>query len=562
MPVLRPILFPRSSLVTALVWVVLLGAGTAGLLGQLTTAYEEPDLATPVFAVDHLGLDAATRTRLASILAAAVTDYNAALDAKIIGVALRLDPANRQALDAAARRKRNELPDSKTGLPAYPTATVVTYLAGQSAGLRARGGPDNLALAGCLNAIAAEIDPFNAVAKYERTAFLKDHPAPTWAFLKSRAAGAALPETLPLLKRQSKIHGLSVTELPGGVRTGAVLEMLVTAEDARSRDEVGVTISQRVGESMLGSIQEANRAVRLRHPAFGAGLHLTVSFAESQSYKDGPSGGTAFTLLLYSLYDHLKLSDDAAITGALTVDGRVRAVGGVPSKIHAALVDGCRVVAVPKENVAAVSDLPLLYPANTLWKLQIFTVDTLDEALAVMREDHPVDLQKAMDLFAAVQRRLGPDTPCLTAAHRDLVPSLREIIRLAPCHASAAAMLAALEGKSIGSLSLYASLDEVQRITDATLEAALPRKGGGKQDIDLPAISAGVERLEAVRPHLHYRTAELCAADLAALRAIQGLFTARPGVEQAREYRQRVASIQEVERRMASDPALVEELRH
>lgn len=537
---------------------LLLVSGVLPSQAQLSPTYEEPDLTTPVFDVNRLSLDAATRSRLATLLAAGVTDFNATLDAKILGIALRLDPANKPALEAAKRRKRGELPDPHPGTPAYPAPTIVAYLTGQAAGLRTRGGADNLALSGYLGAIAADLDPASAVAKYEVAAFTGKNPEPNWAFLKAKPTAA--PESLPLLKKQSKIRGLGVSELPGGERTGAVMEMIITAEEAHSRQEMGITVAQPVGESMRIALDEAGRAVRLRHPSFGYGQRLVLSFGDKYTAKDGPSGATAFTLLLYSLYDPLRLAADCAVTGDMTVDGRVRAVGAVPSKIHAALIDGCRIVAIPKENAAAVGDVPFLYPANTLWKLQIFTVDTLDDALAVMREDRPADLQKAIDLFAAVQPKVGLETPWLTAANADIAPQLREILRLAPGHASAAAMLKCLEGKAPGTMSLYASLDEVQRITSATLKALTPAQAA--QGSNYRVVTEGVNHLEAIRLQLDFRVAELCAANLAALRSLQNLDQSKSVAGRSAEYRRQVLVVEEVQSRMSSDVALIEALRH
>ena len=531
---------------------VFLALGVLPLRAQLSPTYEEPDFTTPVFVVDRLSLEAPVRSRLATILAAAVTDYDATLDAKILGIALRLDPANRQGWAAAARRRRGELPDAAQHDPTYPTATVVSYLTGLSAGLRAKGGADNRLLAGFLSNIAAEIDPHDPVAGYERT----NYPPPAWTFLKQPATAA--PEFLPLLKRQSRIRGLAVREMPTGARTGSVIDMIVTAHDALAREEVGITTAQPVGESMRAGLQEAGRTLKLRHPAFGVGQHLVVSFADDSGAKDGPSGDAAFTLLLFSLYHPLRLAADCAITGDITVDGRVRAVGAVPAKIHAALEGGCRIVAVPKENAAEVSDVSFLYDANTFWKIQVFTVDTLDEALAVMREDRPADLQRAIDLFAAVERRIAPDTPCLSAAHLDLVPSLREVLRLAPGHASAAAMLKALEGRSFVSMSLPVSWDEVRRITQATLDAA-PRPG--RAGLDQAVIAGGISRLEALRPQLDYRVSELCAAALASLRSLQNLDPANPTSSGYTEYRRSMDALREVDRRMHGNPALLEALR-
>ncbi len=250
-------------------WVVLsllltVGAGRA----QISGTYEEPDLTTSVFDGNRLSLDAPARSRLASVLAAGLTYYNATLDAKILGIALRLDPANRDALAAAARRKKNELPDARSGtVTTYPTATVVSYLVGQSGGLRARGGADDGTLAGCLSDIAADLDPNSAAARYEKSACARLNFVPAWAFLRHQSAPGS--EALPLFKRQVRISGLSIVNLPHGGRTGRVQEIIVTATEARGQQETGVFTAVPVGDTMRDALQEAWRAVKLRHPARG-----------------------------------------------------------------------------------------------------------------------------------------------------------------------------------------------------------------------------------------------------------------------------------------------------
>jgi hypothetical protein len=553
---------PRCFRLSARVWVAALGLLAVGpavipLRAQISPTYEEPDFTSPVFDPDRLSLEPPVRRRLADLLAAVVTNFDPSLDAKILGIALRLDPANRPAREAAERRKKGELPDERQPKPPYSANTVSNYLAGQSAGLRAKGGADNIALAGFLNEIAVEIDPDNPVAKHEKTAYGKSYPPAAWTFLKSQPP--AVREKLPLLKKQSKIRGLGITELPNGEETGGVLEMIITAEEARNRQEVGFSVAQPVGASMRTAFEEAVRTVRLRHPSFGDRQHLTLSFAEKYGGKDGPSAGTAFTLLLYSLYDPLRLAGDCAITGDITVDGRVRRVGAVPSKIHAALLDQCRIVAIPKENADAVGDVPFLYPMNTVWNLQIFTVDTIDQAIAVMRADRPADLQQAIVLFAGVQQLVGLNAPRLTSANAAAIPLLKEVLRLAPNHASADYMLKCLQGKAPGSLSLAASLDEVRRITQATVRLAAPTKE--RPEIDQSAISNGLNRLEALRPQLDFRVSELCAADMAILRTLQKFDVHQPAEAQIAEYNQRVETIRTLEKRMSTDRALIEALR-
>ncbi len=555
--------FLRSFLRAAILWVgfsLLLTAGAAP--AQISATYEEPDLTTPVFDLNRLGLDAPSRSRLASVLAAGLTYYNATLDAKILGVALRLDPANRDALAAAERRRKNELPDPRAGnVTVYPTATVVSYLVGQSGGLRARGGADNGALAGCLSDIAADLAPDNANARYEKSACARLNFVPAWAFLRHQPGPGS--EALPLFKRQVRISGLSVVDLPHGGRTGKVLEIIVTATEARGQQEAGVFTAVPVGDTMRDALQEAWRAVKLRHPGTGVNQRLILNFADNSRRKDGPSAGAAFTLALYTLYDALRLADDAAMTGAIAVDGRVRPVGGVPWKIRAAQVAGRQVVAIPRENARDVDDMPFLFPANTMWKVQIIAVDTLDEALAVMRADRPANVQAALDLFATIQRRLGEGTERLGAAQVDLAPTLREVLRLYPGHASAAAMLRTLEGRTLGTLSVYTSLDELNRFTESTLDELHDK--GTLNNTDAQGLMAAAAGLDALRPRLDFRTVDLCNARAAFMRAAAAFVGGRATAQRtalAAELSRCVDVADEVEGRMASDPALAEALRH
>ena len=552
---------PRCPFFAVVLWCLLLAAGPGLSRAQISAAYEEPDLTTPVFDLARLSLDAPVRSRLASVLAAGTTYYSATLDAKILGIALRLDPANRDALLAAEHRRKNELPAAaRPGAPPLPLATVVSYLVGQSVGLRAKGGADNGALAGCLSDIAAGLAPDNAAARYEKSVCDRCNLTPAWAFLRHRPVPGS--EALALVKHQVKINGLSVTNLPRGGRAGKVLEIFVTAEDAHNLLDIGVFTAIPVGDTMRSALQEAWRAVQLRHPGTGAGQRLVLSFGDITRRKDGPSAGAAFTLALYALYDSLRLADDAAMTGAITVDGRVRPVGGVPWKIHAAQAAGCRIVAVPKENARDVDDVPFLYPANTMWKVQIIAVDSLDEALAIMRVDRPANVRAALDLFAAVQQRLG-ETERLGAAQVNLAPTLREILRLYPGHASAAAMLRTIEGRSVGTLSLYTSLDELNLLTESILDELHAK--GTVSIADAQGLATAAAGLEALRPRLDYRTVDLCNARAAAMRAGAAFFSLHPASQDqvlSAELFRCAHAADEVEGRMASDPALAEALSH
>ncbi|MDD2433502.1 MAG: magnesium chelatase domain-containing protein, partial [Clostridia bacterium] len=89
---------------------------------------------------------------------------------------------------------------------------------------------------------------------------------------------------------------------------------------------------------------------------------------------DGPSAGLAICLVIYSAIMGVPLRQDVAVTGELSIQGRVKAVGGVFEKIYGAHQAGITKILIPQENKA---DIP-----NELGKLEVVFVKTIEEALA------------------------------------------------------------------------------------------------------------------------------------------------------------------------------------
>ena len=565
-------------LLAAVVVVVVTAARPAH--GQVSAPYRGPDLTTPVFDPGRTGFDPTTCRQVAALLAANVTHYDAVLDAKMLGVALRLDPNSRAAKEANERRRRGEfLPRA----PRPPTADAAgagasSYLAHLATGLSLKGGEDNATLAGFLMEIAAGLAPHDEGVHRLKDGFDRTHAPAVWSFLApsspslpptgetgpdtntgAAATGAAWPVSLVRVKNQSKLHGLMVQDDPGSTeRRGSAQEIILTAEDEWPGAPTTCRFTTEAGRSLQIALAESYRAVRLRHPRMDRGNRFTFSFADKYTPVDGPSASTVLALLLYSLYDPAPLAEDCAITGDLTVDGRVRKVGGVPAKIRGAMLDRCRCVGVPRENAEDVDDLALLFPANTLWKIQVFTVDTLDAAFALARADRAADLRRAMDLFSQIQGAVGLETPRLTAAHRTLIPQLEEVLRLAPNHASADWMLRQLRGRTPGTLSLHSSLEELTRTLNWTLGRALPSRE--RPTLDPRPVGEGLQRLTVVTPLLDYRVADLRVAGEELLRTMQQIDPGHPSADAYAAAQRRYRALSEVQERMASDRALTEAL--
>lgn len=442
--------------------------------------YHEPKLDPPLFDVSKVALAPQDRTRIATNLGSYVqrlgaNPAQAQLDfaAQTLGFALWLDPENRSASILNSRLRRG-LSVAAEG-PFVDVKLISTDLHAQARAVKKVGGEDNDKVAGYLLELAVAINPENDDAAYDLSLFRRAGRAADWSFVeteKPAATPAPTPKPSaapsppgasdPLTKTQSSLRGLLVYTLENGKHTAIASEIIATAlPAAESGEPTTFTINQEVGKDMEVAFQEAVRLVKTRHPSMARGNAVTLSFAQKYSGKDGPSAGTAFALLMLSLFEKFEFAGDVAVTGDITVDGRVRPVGGVPSKIRGAMRDGCKAVAIPIENKNAVGDLAILYPPETLWRVQIFTADKVGDALDVMRADRPEKIGKAMELFSSVQGALAGSRPDAYLVSAPIQRALAQVLELAPNHLSAEFMLTQARRQAPKALSLNTSLDEM-----------------------------------------------------------------------------------------------------
>ena len=105
---------------------------------------------------------------------------------------------------------------------------------------------------------------------------------------------------------------------------------------------------------------------------------MHVHVPEGATPKDGPSAGVAMVTAITSVLTGVPIRNDLAMTGEITLRGRVLAIGGLKEKLLAALRSGIKTVLIPSENEKDLADIP----ANVKEALQIIPVSTADEALA------------------------------------------------------------------------------------------------------------------------------------------------------------------------------------
>ncbi len=162
-----------------------------------------------------------------------------------------------------------------------------------------------------------------------------------------------------------------------------------------------ITLTGKLGDVMKESIQAARSFVRSRALPYGIkpktfekkDIHLHVP--EGATPKDGPSAGVAMCTSIVSALTGIPVRKDVAMTGEITLRGRVLPIGGLKEKLLAALRGGIKIVLIPKDNEKDIEEIPV----NVKRDLDIIVVTTADEVLekALTQSLVPLDLEDEED---------------------------------------------------------------------------------------------------------------------------------------------------------------------
>ncbi|MGB8354577.1 MAG: S16 family serine protease [Chthoniobacteraceae bacterium] len=543
-------------------------------------AYQEPNLAKPVFDVTKCSLTPEERARLATNLAVFVknmpdtTPNRMAFAEKALGIALLLDPENRTA--TIANGQLSHAQKLSKASPAADPALIATELQIKVRDLKKAGGADNLTVAGYLLELAFGINPTDEDVLYDMELLKRSGVKVDWSFAGQPISSAtpppaSIPSPSPIVTgsasapgerpsyypplyvgpyvpqnayyrrhprnapeesptpdpaanphfplnttaqdgatpakvalSQSSVKGILVRTLDNGREMAGAYQIIANVQPIESSE---CTMAQHVGKEMSIAFNEACRVLQTRYPAVQAGKQIMLSFQDKYSEKDGGSAGTAFTLLMLSIYSGMHFDPDVAVTGDITVDGKVGAVGAIPAKIRGAMLDNCKAVSIPVSNSGDVADMVLLYPPDTIWKIQILTAATVDEAISNTRADRPANLTQAMQLFTQVQQYL-PAAPASYLNNPAIQKMLVEVLRLAPNHLSARFMLDQAAGKAPRNFSLNASLDEIFIAAAPVLQA----KDDVYIECDKSAYSSVQGKLGELQFKIDQKAVDVCNA--------------------------------------------------
>ncbi len=182
------------------------------------------------------------------------------------------------------------------------------------------------------------------------------------------------------------VTGLAWTEVGGDL---LVIEAVTMPGKGKT------SITGKLGDVMQESVQAAISYVRSRSLDFGIipptfqtrDIHVHVP--EGATPKDGPSAGIGMTTAIVSALTGIPVKKNVAMTGEVTLRGRVLGIGGLKEKLLAALRGGITTVLIPQENVKDLEEIP----DNVKKELTIIPVSTVDEVLSHALVRQPVAVE-------------------------------------------------------------------------------------------------------------------------------------------------------------------------
>ncbi len=185
--------------------------------------------------------------------------------------------------------------------------------------------------------------------------------------------------------RSQQIHDKSEIGLATGLAWTEVGGEILSTEVALSRGKGNLTLTGKLGDVMQESARAALSYVRSRAELFGldpdfhASLDIHIHVPEGAIPKDGPSAGITMATALLSAVTKIPVHRDIAMTGEITLRGKVLPVGGVKDKILAAARAGISRIILPADNERDLDEIP----EDVREKMEFHLVENMDEVVLV-----------------------------------------------------------------------------------------------------------------------------------------------------------------------------------
>ena len=219
-------------------------------------------------------------------------------------------------------------------------------------------------------------------------------------------------------------HGKSEEDAQVGAVTGlAWTEVggeLLTIESVTTPGKGEIKTTGKLGEVMNESVAAAFSFVKARAPAYGIKpsifqrKNVHIHLPEGAVPKDGPSAGIGMVTSIISTLTGIPVRPDVAMTGEVTLRGRVLPIGGLKEKLLAALRGGIKTVLIPEENEKDLAEIP----ANVKEGLEIVPVSHVDQVLerALTALPAAIEWTEADDLASQpAPPSIGPGSGAATA---------------------------------------------------------------------------------------------------------------------------------------------------
>lgn len=550
-------------------------------------AYRPPNMEKKIFNTKKISVDKISKTALFSGLLSVARDFDEEenevgyeLRSNALAIAGRLEPKSETFKDVLDDLKARGKTVSEDGVKKADISSKIYR--GVRALMRKKGNDDNEKCAAYCIDIALRLDPegkyedkLKGYQKKVGDADWKDMleaPVFTNPWDRQRGEFKERSETIPggeaekFAATQRTVYGLSVRTLSNGRHAGAAASLSATALRDKDTDGIEFHIDQKVGDMTGNSLEEIKKLMRVRHEEDGripSGYKVEITFEDKDTLLDGPSAGTAMSIILDSLFTGRELDDKFAVTGAITADGKVTRIGGVAGKIRGATRKGCNLVGVPHENIKGVSDILVLDGIEKLMNIQVFSFKNLDEALKVASKDKEEIVQSTIDDFAKVAELIKSKGES-SLADSKVIALLEDVVKKMPNHQSARILLSVAKKEEQKILSLGGSFHQIDTNTSGIAQKIQRMVWSGEFEFgaaEKEEAKEALKVLEEVAPKIDSRIKDYSDS---MLKAVKIYSEGREDGEKDKDFVQRLKKeweeVQAKRKKLMGDPEIMEEL--